>query len=105
MAFIDNYDFELLKNEAENQVIKDLGRQLENFPEPLCKCNDCVLDMAAMALNTVKPLYRVSLLGTLYAATAMDEKIYASSVRQAVFRAIERVRKNPSHDIVKEEKV
>ena len=99
MAFKDNYDFELLKNEAENLVIQDLGRQLETFPEPICCCNDCVLDMAAMALNSVKPLYRVSLLGTLYAATAMDQNAYATSVREAVFNAIEKVRKNPSHDI------
>jgi competence protein ComFB len=55
--------------------------------------------MAAMALNAVKPLYRVSLLGTLYASHAMDEKEYATSLREAVFNSIERVRKNPSHDI------
>jgi competence protein ComFB len=54
--------------------------------------------MAAMALNTVKPLYRVSLLGTLYASQAMNEESYAKSVREAVARAIEKVRKNPAHD-------
>jgi competence protein ComFB len=99
MAFIDNYDFEPLKNEAENLVITDLGRQLETFPEPLCKCNECILDMAAIALNSIKPLYRVSLLGGLYTANAMNERTYASSIREAVFRAIEKVRKNPSHEI------
>ena len=99
MAFIDNYDFELLKNEAENLVLKELERQLESFTEPICRCNDCVVDMAAMALNAVKPLYRVSLLGSLYTSHAMDEKEYAAKVREAVFNAIEKVRKNPSHDI------
>jgi competence protein ComFB len=100
MAFIDDYDFEFLINEAEKLVLNELGRQLENYPEPVCKCNDCVVDMAAMALNTVKPLYRVSLLGTLYASRAMDEKTYATNIREAVFNSIEKVRKNPSHDIV-----
>lgn len=99
MAFIDDYNFDLLKNEAENLVINELGRQLESYPEPICHCNDCVADMAAMALNMVKPLYRVSLLGTLYTAHAMDEKEYATSIREAVFTAIEKVRKNPSHDV------
>ena len=98
MALIDSIDFEDLKNEAENLVIKDLGRQLETFPEPICHCRDCILDMAAIALNNVKPLYRVSLLGGLYAKTAMNEKSYATSVREAVFKAIEKVRKNPSHE-------
>ena len=99
MAFIDNYDFEHLKNEAEKLVLEELGRQLETYSLPLCRCNECVMDMAAMALNTVKPLYRVSLLGSLYTATAMDEKPYATSIREAVFNSIEKVRKNPSHEV------
>ena len=99
MALIDKYNFEHLKNEAENMILKELDRQLESFSAPICLCNDCIIDMAAMALNSVKPYYRVSLLGTLYAATAMDEKTYATSVREAVFKAIEKVRKNPSHDV------
>ena len=97
---LDNYNFDNLKNEAEVQILGELERQLETYTATLCRCNDCILDMAAMALNTVKPLYRVSLLGSLYAATTMDEKTYASSVRDAVFRAIEKVRKNPSHEVV-----
>ena len=96
---LEQYNFEVLKNEAESLVIKELDRQLESYTLPLCYCNDCILDMAAMALNSIKPLYRVSLLGSLYTAAAMDEKKYASSVRDAVFNAIEKVRKNPSHEI------
>lgn len=99
MAFIDEYDFEFLKNEAENLVLMELERQLGTYSAPVCRCNDCVVDMAAMALNAVKPLYRVSLLGGLYTASAMDEKAYASNVREAVFNAIEKVRKNPSHEV------
>jgi competence protein ComFB len=98
MAFIDDYDFDLLKNEAETLVQHELGRQLDAHRGPICRCNECVLDMAAMALNSVKPLYRVSLLGTLYAAQAMNEKTYADTVQAAVSKAIEKVRKNPSHD-------
>jgi competence protein ComFB len=98
MAFIDNYEFDLLKNEAENLVLHELGRQLEAYQGSICRCNECVVDMAAIALNSVKPLYRFSLLGSLYAAQAMNEKVYADSVQKAVGEAIERVRKNPSHD-------
>ena len=98
MAEINDYNFENLKNEAENLVITELNRQLETYSDPICLCNDCVVDMAARALNTVKPLYRVSLLGSLYTSHAMDEKSYGTSVREAVFKAIEKVRKNPSHE-------
>ncbi|MDR0554134.1 MAG: late competence development ComFB family protein [Treponema sp.] len=98
MALIDNYDFELLKNEAENLVLQELGRQLEAYEGEICTCNDCVVDMAAMALNAVKPMYRFSILGTLYAAAAMQDKSYAANLREVVAQAIERVRVNPAHD-------
>jgi competence protein ComFB len=102
MALIDSYDFEKLKNEAEHLVLSELGRQLENFSAPICLCHDCVLDMAAIALTSVKPLYKVSLLGGLYAAAAADDEAYATSIREAVTGAIEKVRNNPSHDIAKD---
>jgi competence protein ComFB len=98
MAFIDDYDFEFLKNEAENLVLRELERQLGEYRESVCRCNDCIVDMAAMALNNVRPLYRVSLLGTLYAATAMNEKRYADQVREAVSNAIRKVHNNPGHE-------
>lgn len=97
MALTDTYDFELLENEAEQLVFKELERQLAEQDEDLCRCNDCVTDMAAMALNGVKPLYRVSLLGALYAAEAMNDEEYASSVREAVSTAIQKVKANPAH--------
>jgi len=97
MSFEKLYDFELLKNEAEQLVLRELEAQLEGY-EDVCLCNDCVVDMTAIALNSVKPLYRFSLLGSLYAAQAMNEKQYVDSVREAVRMAIEKVRNNPSHD-------
>jgi len=100
MAFIDQYDFEHLKNDAETMVLQELVRQLEAYTSlPICLCNECVLDIAAVALNAVKPLYRVSLLGALYTATAMDQEAYAKSIQKAVSTAIEKVRENPSHDV------
>ena len=98
MAFADDYDFEILINESEKLVIQELGRQLGAKKDPICRCNTCVVDMAAMALNAVKPLYRVSLLGSQYAAQAINEKSYAASLKDSVTKAIEKVRKNPAHD-------
>lgn len=99
MAFEQDYDFDQLVNEAQRLVITELGKQLEErADEEICICEECVLDMATLALNSVKPLYRVSLLGSIYAAHAMDEDAYASSVRTAVKSAIERIKLNPSHD-------
>lgn len=99
MAFRDNYDFGILVNEAERLVEEELGRRLEELGDPgICVCEDCILDMAAFALNSLKPLYRVSLLGTMYAHAAMDEGAFADEVKLAVDSAITRVHSNPAHD-------
>jgi len=98
MALIDEYDFDLLKNEAEILVLREMEQQFKNAPADMCRCNECVVDIAAIALNAVKPLYRFSILGTLYASAAMTEQAYADSVKQAVTQAIEKVRTNPAHD-------
>jgi len=98
MEFINKYSFELLKNEAENMVITEIERQLKMGHKFMCRCNDCVVDIAAIALNNIKPLYRFSLLGTLYASQAISEQEYAEGVREAVLQAIEKVKANPSHD-------
>jgi competence protein ComFB len=79
-------------------VLEELERQLaQDIEKKICKCEECILDMAAYALNHVPPAYRASLLGTLY-ARAMDSTEYADKVREAVSKAIEVVRKNPMHE-------
>jgi competence protein ComFB len=98
MAFANEYDFHMLKNEAEHLVLHELEFQLTAADPGICRCNECIVDMAAMALNSVAPLYRFSLLGTLYAAQAMTEQAYADSVQQAVAQAIVKVSGNPGHD-------
>lgn len=98
MAFKDDYDFELLKNEAEKLVIHEIEKQLKLEPDGYCRCNECVVDIAAMALNNIKPMYRFSLLGTIYASNAMNVQAYADSVKKAVVSAIKKIRSNPAHD-------
>ena len=98
MAFIDEYGFDMLKNEAEKLVINEIEEQLKTGNEEMCRCNECIVDIGAIALSSVKPIYHSSLLGTLYASKAMSEGGYADSVKNAVEQAIEKVKKNPAHD-------
>jgi competence protein ComFB len=97
MSFLNEYNFDLLKNEAEVMVIREVENQLEKRTD-MCLCNECIVDIAAIALNNVKPLYRFSLLGTLYASQAMTEQSYADSIKNAVAEAIVKVKNNPAHD-------
>ena len=98
MGVRDDYDFSVLVNEAERMVADELERNLMQRADPgICVCQDCVLDMAAFALNAVRPAYRVSLLGTIY-AKAMDDSDYSKEIRAAVEAAISKVSANPAHD-------
>ena len=97
MALKDKYEFETLVNEAERIVVEEMETQLAaNENKDACHCEDCVLDMAALALNSVRPLYRVSLLGSLY-ASSLEQGEYHEEIRSAVKKAIAKVKANPSH--------
>ena len=102
MALVDVHDLEFLKNEAEQIVLLELERQLKYLPEYICTCRECVLDIMALALNSIKPLYRVTLMGKIYTSIAMDEDVYAEHIRKTVFKAIAKVHKNPFHPPRKE---
>ena len=97
MSIREEYNFEYLVNEAERLVLNQLEALLadERFAK-ICDCQDCVLDMAAYALNKVKPLYRVSLMGNLY-AKALEGSEYEAEISETVEQAIMKVSANPSH--------
>jgi competence protein ComFB len=96
MGLREDHDFDALVNEAESMVIDALEAGIASTPG-ICTCRDCVLDMAACALNSVRPSYRVSLLGSISTRSHRGGE-YERQVRQAVADAIERVQKNRSHD-------
>lgn len=96
MGLKDRYDFDMLVNEAEGLVLAELEAQVASTPG-LCTCQDCVLDMAAFALNKVHPSYRASLMGSVYAKAGFSPG-YLREISQAVREAVEKVRVNPSHD-------
>jgi competence protein ComFB len=99
MALRDRHDFDSLVNEAEDLVVAELEAQLARPPAgaTVCVCRECVLDMAADALNRVRPSYRVSLMGTFSVSTAA-RATYAREISKAVREAIDKIRANPSHD-------
>ncbi len=95
MDINSSYNFEYLKNEAEEIVKEILEKELEH-DESICKCQDCVLDIVAFALNNIKPIYKTSLTGSLYAKSARHTE-YVKAAEEAVKYAIDVVKKNPSH--------
>ncbi len=97
MGIRDDYNFENLVNEAERLVLEQLELQLsEQDDSKVCMCQDCVLDMAAFALNKIKPVYRVSLMGNLYAKSLQGSE-YETEITKTVAQAIKKIAENPSH--------
>jgi len=98
MSLQDAYDFDFLVNDAERFVLEELEEQLSNDTEnKICKCQECILDMAAYALNHVRPAYRASLVGKLY-SNALGGTEYDKEISAAASLAIDKVRKNPMHE-------
>ncbi len=94
MALSDNYDLSDLTNQMESFVFEELDHQLAAIAdEDICKCNDCILDMACYALNNVPSRYRSSLMGSLYAKVESDE--VNKSVQGNVTEAIQKISQNP----------
>ncbi len=94
MALSDNYDLSDLMNQMEDFVFTELENQLAAIAdEDICKCNDCILDMACYALNNVQPRYRSSLMGSLYARVENSE--VNKSVKGNVTEAIHKISQNP----------
>ncbi len=92
-----NYDFSMLVNDTERMVLEELGQRMESANmEGICTCQDCVIDMATLALNSLKPKYHASLMGTMYAHAA-ESGVFKTEVQSAVSNAIEKVKNNPSH--------
>ena len=96
MGFKDQYDFDGLVNEAEELVVAEIARQVPESPG-LCTCSECILDVAAYALNQVRPRYRVSLLDSVY-VDAEERDAYLAEIRRAVRDGIRKVSANPPHD-------
>lgn len=100
MSFKDDYDFNLLINDAVDVVIEELDAQLsQEENKDVCHCQDCVLDMTAFALNQIRPSYRSTYTGVIYSqALYNDEKVHQTIV-DAVHRAIKQISENPLHNL------
>jgi competence protein ComFB len=100
MGFKDEYDFDLVVNDVKNVVVDEIERQLESVENRnACRCQDCILDITALALNHLKPNYRSSLSfkGVIYKQRLHTDS-YHKAVEKVVRKAIEKISENPSHE-------
>jgi competence protein ComFB len=85
-----------LQNYTEIMIDHLLGSVLSNYSD-ICKCEICLLDIKAIALNNLPPRYVVTEKGELYKKVEeLDTQINADVIR-VITKAIEQVKNNRRH--------
>lgn len=87
-------------NYAEICVKKFLDNILKTDPNysNICKCEHCIDDIMAKALNNIKPFYITSKTGEVYAEYSSLELQNNAEVIKEVIKAIDYVSKQRRHD-------
>ncbi|ACL70660.1 late competence development ComFB family protein [Halothermothrix orenii] len=88
-----------LKNNTEKIVLETMEEVLSK-PEykDVCKCHQCLLDIASYALNRLPAKYIASSKGDLHTKIAEFENQVNVDALSTVAKAIKVVSKNPHHD-------
>ncbi len=63
-----------------------------------CKCEKCLIDMKAFALNNLKPMYVNSREGELYSLLDSTRSQNLADINVAVINSINVVKREPHHD-------
>lgn len=92
MALIDYHDIDELKNRNEEKVWTAIEEHLGRNSS-LCRCRDCILDAAAIALNSLPPRYQVY----SFHENVQEDTKHQAAVERAVIEAFEQVTKRPHH--------
>lgn len=85
-----------LHNLIEDDVINAINN-LGNTAGDWCNCDKCKMDIAALALNNLKPQYVVTEKGTLLRRANNMNQQYNADVTLEVTKAIAIVGANPQH--------
>lgn len=86
-----------LKNYTEELISNMMSSILDNYND-ICKCDKCILDMKALALNSLQPRYIVTQEGEIFSKIELvlnNQEVI--NITTALTEAIEKVSKNPKH--------
>lgn len=86
-----------LKNYMEDLVLEYL-EDLIKGRDDVCKCNQCLLDIATYALNKLPPMYFSRASGMIYSRLEEFENQVRADIIALLTTGIEKVSKLPKHD-------
>lgn len=84
-----------IKNYMEGVVFDVIDEVLDDIK--MCKCDKCILDIAAIALNDLPPKYTVTEKGELYLKINILKQQFEVDIISAVIKAADIVKRNPRH--------
>lgn len=84
-----------LKNYMEILVLNEMEKVLEGID--MCKCDICLLDIAAIALNYLPPKYFVTEKGELYSKVNILKSQFEVDIITAITKAAYLVKESPRH--------
>ncbi|MCL2854246.1 MAG: late competence development ComFB family protein [Defluviitaleaceae bacterium] len=85
-----------IRNYMEDCVLDLLGPVLENLSS--CQCDNCALDIMAIALNSLPTKYVVTKKGELYTKLSSLQNQSDVDIITAIAKASVIVSRNPRHD-------
>ncbi|MEL5864151.1 late competence development ComFB family protein [Clostridium cochlearium] len=86
----------MIKNYME-VIVDDLFPTIIDEYMDICKCDKCIDDIKAIALNNLEPIYVVSEKGNMYAKSNELNVQFRTDVIKELTEAIEIVSENPRH--------
>jgi len=78
---------------AVDNILPSILNQYDNT----CKCDQCIEDIKALALNNLKPFYITTVEGYAYAKANSFDLQFKPDVVQQLILAMDVVTKNPRH--------
>ncbi|MDY6821832.1 MAG: late competence development ComFB family protein [Deferribacterota bacterium] len=93
MSKINFYDLDNIRNVNENRVWRLLSGYIDEHND-VCSCRDCILDIACITLNNIKPHYQVT---DEKIEKRSYEKVTDEEILEEINKAVKIVQKNPHH--------
>lgn len=86
----------MLKNYME-VIVDDMIEEILEREELDCRCERCIEDIKAIALNNLKPMYVVTEEGVLYTKLKEMNFQFKADVVREIMNGVEKIRQNPRH--------
>ncbi|MEN6350766.1 MAG: late competence development ComFB family protein [Syntrophomonas sp.] len=80
------------------KLVRDCLDEVLEIRPGMCRCDKCLADITAVALNKLNPRYVVSDKGGMLAKAAFLDKDMKITLLIAVAEAAEKISSNPRHD-------